>query len=391
MGPGAPDAGEFAAAHCAGVYALEDALSLITERARLMQSLPAGGTMASILADEATVGSLIKKRKSGKLAVAAVNAPGSTVVSGEREAVAAVVKHFESAGVASQLLAVSHAFHSPLMQPVVPDFARAAAAIPALPAGIPWVSTVTGTAMADPVGPEYWCRHALRPVRFVEAMSTIVGLGATDFVEIGPGNTMLTLGRQCASGERKAWLGSLADNRRGDLERILSSLGELYARGHDIDWDGFNRPHRRRRVPLPSYPFEHRRYWLEDDSGGRRRDVSAAAPSLTGVRLRSALPDLQFETVYSLARFPYLDDHRIHGMAVLPLTVGLTALVDLAHREAKKGEFALPGLGKLVKQKRKARIGRNPATGAEIKIPAKTVLKFRVAKAAKDAVLGAKK
>jgi acyl transferase domain-containing protein len=110
--------GEFAAAYCAGVYSLERALSLIAERAQLMQSLPAGGMMAAILADERTVSTVIEKRKTENLAVAAVNAPGNTVVSGARESVDAVVKHFEAAGIRSQRLAVSHAFHSPLMRPV---------------------------------------------------------------------------------------------------------------------------------------------------------------------------------------------------------------------------------------------------------------------------------
>jgi acyl transferase domain-containing protein len=170
----------------------------------------------------------------------------------------------------------------------------------------------------------------LQPVRFSEAISEMCNLGATDFIEIGPGSTLLALGRQTVNGERQAWLGSLADQRDGDLKRILSSLGELYCRGQAIDWDGFNRPHPRQRLPLPTYPFEQRRYWLDDDFAGRALGASAAPPSLAGSRLRSALPNVQFENVYSLARFAYLDDHRIHGMAVLPLTFGLRAVRDAA-------------------------------------------------------------
>src|SRR5262249_46601456 len=234
--------GEFAAAYCAGVYSLEDALSLIAERARLMQSLPASGAMAVIFADEGTVRAAVNKKKSGLLAVAALNAPTNTVISGEREAVAAVVSRFNAAGMRSQLLTVSHAFHSPLMRPIMREFERAASAAAAAPARIPWISTLFGTAVTKAVGADYWRDHALRSVRFSEAISEMCGLGATDFIEIGPGSTLLALGRQTVSGERHAWLGSLADQRDGDLKRILSSLGELYCRGHAIDWDGFNRP-----------------------------------------------------------------------------------------------------------------------------------------------------
>jgi acyl transferase domain-containing protein/surfactin synthase thioesterase subunit len=324
--------GEFAAAHCAGVYSLETALFLITERARLMQSLPVGGAMASILAEESTVASVLKKRKSGKLAVAAVNAPGNVVVSGEGEAVAAVVKHFETVGVRSQPLTVSHAFHSPLMEPVIQELAEIAATTPANSVKIPWISTLSGTLVSESVNAQYWCDHALRPVRFVEGMNTIAALGATDFIEIGSGSTLLALGRQCVNADGQTWLGSLADKRHGDLERILLSLGELYRRGHDIDWDSFYRPTPRRRVSLPTYPFEHRSFWLDDDAPPSPQRTAAASTNLAGSRIRSGLQDIQFETTYSLARFQYLNDHRIHGMAVLPLTFGLTALRDAARQ-----------------------------------------------------------
>jgi len=324
--------GEFAAAHCAGVYSLETALFLITERARLMQSLPVGGAMASIPADESMVTSVIKKRKGEKLAIAAVNAPGSVVVSGESEAVAAVVKHFETGGIRTQPLTVSHAFHSPLMQPIMQPLESVAATTPANSTKIPWISTLSGTVVSETVNAQYWCDHALRPVRYAQGMNTIAALGATDFIEIGPGSTLLALGRQCMSANGYAWLGSLADQRHGDLERILLSLGELYRRGHDIDWDGFYRPTSRRRVSLPTYPFEHRRFWLDNDAVPSPQRTASASANLAGSRLRSGLPDIQFETTYSLARFEYLNDHRIYGMPVLPLTFGLTALRDAARQ-----------------------------------------------------------
>ena len=137
---------------------------------------------------------------------------------------------------------------------------------------------------------------------------------------------MLALARQNGNADAKTWLGSLS--RRGEANEILTSLGTLYRRGFDIDWEGFNRPSPGRRVSLPTYPFEHRRFWIEADAAPR--PLAASSKGLTGVRLRSAMPDAQFENTYSLQRFGYLDDHRIYGMPVLPTTVGLAALRDAA-------------------------------------------------------------
>ena len=114
------------------------------------------------------------------------------------------------------------------------------------------------------------------------------------------------------------------------MKAILTSLGELYCRGYDVDWDGFNRPYVRRRAPLPTYPFERRRFWIEADA--TTRATGSRSDGLTGVRLRSAMPDTQFESAYSLQRFAYLADHRIYGMPVLPTTAGLTALREAARQ-----------------------------------------------------------
>lgn len=314
--------GEFAAAYCADVYSLEQALGLIADRARLMQSLPRDGAMASVCADGTAVAAAIRHANGKDIAIAAVNGPQSTVVSGDRAAVKAVAAHFESAGTRCQMLTVSHAFHSPLMQPAVDAFSRVAAALQGRPPNIPWISTVTAAPVTTAPDARYWCDHALNAVRFAEGMRALGEAGATDLVEIGPGNTLLALGRQCLNGTERTWLGSL--NKRGECREILSSLGALYRRGYEIDWEEFNRPHRGRRVSLPTYPFERNRFWIDGDAAPRTS--SPPETNLAGARLRSPLTDVQFESVYSLARFPYLDDHRIYSMAVLPTTVGLTAL-----------------------------------------------------------------
>jgi acyl transferase domain-containing protein/surfactin synthase thioesterase subunit len=318
--------GEFAAAYCAGVYTLEQVLGLLAERAGLMQALPRDGAMAAISSDRETVTTAIEQLGRADIVIAALNGPQNTVISGARDAVTALVARFERLGVRCQLLTVSHAFHSPLMRPAATKLGRIAARVQGQPPKIAWLSTVSATSMQKPPGARYWRDHALNAVRFVDGMRALDQTGVSDFLEIGPGNTLLALGRQSVNENGKAWLGSLS--KRGEVNEILASLGQLYRRGYKVDWDGFNRPYPGRRVSLPTYPFEHRRFWIEADATAR--STGPLSNGLTGVRLRSALPDIQFESTYSLQRFSYLDDHRIYGMPVLPTTVGLTALRDAA-------------------------------------------------------------
>jgi acyl transferase domain-containing protein/surfactin synthase thioesterase subunit len=320
--------GEFAAAYCAGVYTLEQVLGLLAERAALMQALPRDGAMAAIFSDQDTVTASIEQLDRADIAIAALNGPQNTVISGARDAVTALIARFDRLGVRCQLLTVSHAFHSPLMQSAAAEFGRIAARVQGQTPKSAWISTVTAALMRKPPGAGYWGDHALNPVRFIDGMRALVQTGVSDFVEIGPGNTLLALGRQNVKESGRAWFGSLS--KRGELKEILTSLGGLYCRGYDVDWKGFNRPHAGRRVSLPTYPFERRRFWIEADA--RARSTGPLSNGLTGVRLRSALPDAQFESTYSLQRFAYLDDHRIYGMPVLPTTVGLTALRDAARQ-----------------------------------------------------------
>jgi acyl transferase domain-containing protein/surfactin synthase thioesterase subunit len=322
--------GEFAAAYSAGVYTLEQVLDLLVPRACLMQGLPRDGVMAAIFANQETVAAAMQQFDGKRVAIAALNAPENTVISGAREAVTALVAHFETLGIGCRLLAVSHAFHSPLMRNAAAKFGRIAAAVQGQPPKIPWLSTVSATPMPGPPDAKYWRDHALHPVRFADGVRALDQTSVSDFLEIGPDRTLLALARQCLNENAKAWLGSLS---RGDeLNAMLTSLGELYCRGYAVDWDGFNRPCGRR-VPLPTYPFEHRRFWIEADAPTRL--MRSQSDGLTGARLRSAMPDTQFESTYSLQRFAYLADHRIYGMPVLPTTAGLTAL-----REAARQHFA---------------------------------------------------
>ena len=334
--------GEFAAAYCAGVYTLEDCLRLVADRARLMQALPPQGTMASIFADEATAAKAIAQHNSKRIAIAALNAPENTVISGDRDLVHATMENLRGAGVRCQQLTVSHAFHSPLIQPAIEAFAIRAASVPASAPKIAWISTATGASLTAPLDAQYWRDHGLNPVRFADGVKASGELGVTDFVELGPGGTLTALARQCGRGDVQAWLGSL-DNRRGDWNGLMTSLAEVYRRGYEIDWDGFNRPYRRSRVSVPTYPFERQRFWLDDDrmTGRSLRSRPSNEAGLAGERLRSALPESQFEGRYGLNLFPYLDDHRIYGMPVLPMTAAIAALCDAAQRHFGTDAVAL--------------------------------------------------
>src|SRR5262249_23236432 len=148
----------------------------------------------------------------------------------------------ETLGILSRHLTVSHAFHSPLMEPALDEFGRLAATMTARAPQTALVSTVSGERMSAAPDAPYWCAHARDPVRFMQGMATLRALGATDFIELGPGHALLALGRQCCADDGVAWLGSL--DPHGDRRRMLASLGELYRRGSTVDWDGFNTPPR---------------------------------------------------------------------------------------------------------------------------------------------------
>jgi acyl transferase domain-containing protein len=149
----------------------------------------------------------------------------------------------------------------------VDELGRIAATVQGQAPKTMWISTVSATSMLEPPGATYWYDHALNAVRFADGMRALEQTGVSDLVEIGPGGTLLALGRQNVKESNKTWLASLS--KRGEMNEILKSLGELYRRGFNVDWEGFHRSSPPRRVPLPTYPFEHRRFWIEPDSVSR--------------------------------------------------------------------------------------------------------------------------
>jgi acyl transferase domain-containing protein/SAM-dependent methyltransferase len=260
--------GEVAAACVAGILTLEDAARLIAARGRLMQALPAGGGMAAVFAPLDRVNAAIAGH-SATLAVAAVNGPEHVVISGSLEPLDAVRADLERDGVKSQPLTVSHAFHSPLMRPMVEAFRREAARVTAQPSQIGFVSNVTGTFLApgEVLGPDYWAGHVMAPVQFSASMAALRARGYRLFLEVGPHPTLLGMARRAGEDEGCVWLPSL---RRGrdDWRQMFESLGGLYVHGAAIDWHGVHGRTGRSRVALPTYPFQRQAYWPDDVKAG---------------------------------------------------------------------------------------------------------------------------
>jgi phthiocerol/phenolphthiocerol synthesis type-I polyketide synthase C len=320
--------GEYVAACVAGVFGLEDALKLIAERGLLIQALPRNGEMAVVFAGEERVSAAIAPFTE-HISIAGVNGSENTVISGARESVRALLKSFASMGIHTRILNVSHAFHSPLMEPMLDAFEQIASQVRFEAPRIPLISNLTGRALQEGEipGALYWRRHIRETVQFAASMRTLAEQGYDLFLEPGPAPTLLGMGRACLPKGTGTWLPSLKKGQ-ADWQCMLDSLGTLYTRGVEVDWAGFDRDYARYKLPLPTSPFERKRYWLDlvGPEDYREHAQSSSPHSLLGQRLRSALSMIQFESRISVSAFPYLADHRIQGPVVLPAT----AFMDMA-------------------------------------------------------------
>jgi acyl transferase domain-containing protein/aryl carrier-like protein len=267
--------GQIAAATVAGVFTLEDGLRLVAERGRLMGALPREGAMLAVFADEATVRAAAAAHGDA-LGIAAVNNPGETTVSGRTDAIDALAAHFAAQGVETRRLTVSHAFHSPLMDPMLDAFEAVARTVAYRPAKVPVGCNLTGKLATDAQlsDPRYWRDLVRSAVRFADGLQTVEREGAELFVEIGPHTALLGMGRRTLTGRHLGWFPSL---QRGEPahDRILPSLGALWARGVGISWEGYDRDRPRERVALPTYPWQRRRVWLElEEFPGRKAQAA---------------------------------------------------------------------------------------------------------------------
>ncbi len=320
--------GEYVAACVAGVFTLEDALELVAVRARLMQSLPPDGMMAAVRAGEDRVRAAIASAEE-TVAIAAVNGPANVVVSGRRDVLSGILDALRTQGVESRPLSVSHAFHSPLMAPMLDAFAEAAAGVRCSPPKIPVVSNVTGDVAGPEIAdPRYWRRHIMAPVRFAAGIEAVRRRGADTFIEIGPNPVLLGMSRACLP-EGGLWLPSLRQGR-GDSIQIMESLGRLYEAGGTVDWNGFDDGYHRSRVSVPTYPWQRRRYWM---SAGAPASANGDGPA--GARVT------RLQTTLGAASRPYMEDHRIFGAVVVPSAVFIDMVLSAAAAMCGPARFTL--------------------------------------------------
>ncbi|MFD4322369.1 SDR family NAD(P)-dependent oxidoreductase [Streptomyces sp. NPDC058548] len=321
--------GEVAAAHVAGVFSLEDACRLVGARGRLMQALPEGGAMLALQATEEEVRPLLGEF----ISIAAVNGPKSVVVSGAVDAVEQIRAHFEAEGRKATRLRVSHAFHSPLMDPMLDDFREVVAGLSFSAPSLAVVSNLTGgvAASEDLCSPEYWVRHVREAVRFADSVRTLTGAGVSRFLELGPDGVLTAMAAESVDGD--SVLVSALRKDRDEETTALTALAHLHVDGAKVDWTAVLAGTGAQRVDLPTYAFQHRRYWPAV-SVARGGDLGFAGLEAAGHPLLGAAVELVdtdgflFTGRLSVATHPWLADHAVMGSVLVPGT----ALVELALR-----------------------------------------------------------
>ncbi|WP_026126227.1 type I polyketide synthase, partial [Nocardiopsis gilva] len=359
--------GEVAAAHVAGVLSLEDAATLVAARGRLMQALPEGGAMVAVQASEDEVVPLLADY-ADRLGIAAINGPTAVVISGDDDAALEVAAKLKEQGRKTKRLNTSHAFHSARMEPMLAEFGEVAQVLDYQAPLIPIVSNVTGqlATTEELCSPEYWVRHVRAAVRFSDAIRLLEDEGVTTFLELGPDAVLSAMGQECVTGadakvnervkasipngRRPEGIGggtseeperardtdttftALMRRDRDEEREVVAALAQAHVRGARVDWEAFYAGRGARRVELPTYPFQRRRFWLTlpvstaDASGFGQ--VPAEHPLLGAVVQRADGDGLVLTGRLSLRTHPWLADHMISGVALLPGT----AFVELAVR-----------------------------------------------------------
>ncbi|MFF5900959.1 type I polyketide synthase, partial [Streptomyces argenteolus] len=328
--------GELTAAHVAGVLSLADAARLVAARARLMQALPEGGAMVAVRASEDEV---LPYLTSDAVSVAAVNGRDAVVISGDENDVLEVAARFEAEGRKASRLRVSHAFHSPLMEPMLAEFRAVAEGVTFGEARIPVVSNVTGElATSDDLRTaEYWVRHVREAVRFGDGVRALSAAGVSVFLEVGPDAVLTAMAQNAlvhSADDDPTFVPGLR-RQQSEPEALVTALARLHTVGHAVDWEAFYALAGACRVDLPTYAFQHQHYWsLPADAGGDPESLGLEAADHPVLGAAVGLPDggVVFTGRLSLTSQSWLADHSVLGSVLVPGT----GLVELALRAGEE-------------------------------------------------------
>ncbi|MFE9324528.1 type I polyketide synthase [Nocardia sp. NPDC052278] len=335
--------GELAAAYVAGVWSLEDACELVAARGRLMEALPEGGAMLAIAASEAEVDAAIAGFD-GRVSVAAVNAPAAVVISGDEDAIDEIDRQFAERGRKTSRLRVSHAFHSHRMEPMLAEFETVVARVTCNAPQIPLVSNISGRIAGDEIlDPGYWVAQVRAAVRFAPGVETLVASGVRRFLEVGPDAVLVAMTRHTLAEdvEARSVVAAAARRDHDEVEQFLTLLGQAHTAGVNVDWTPLFTGRRVARVALPTYAFEHRRYWLEPSLSERRN--ASDHPLLTDVVRVADRDEWLFTGRLSLRTHPWIADHTTYGVVLVPSAALMEMLLVAGQRIGCEavGEFTL--------------------------------------------------
>ena len=334
----APDAlighslGEIAAACVGGALSLDDAMRLAIARGALMHKVPPGGAMAAVWAPDSALRGLIGETAPG-VTIAAMNGPLNTVLSGDRDELRRLLQELERRGINCRELRISNGFHSPRTDPILDELEQIAGTLTFAPPRLSLVSNVTGAVMDAAPDAAYWRRHTREAVRFGDGMAAVAALGCQAFLEIGPHPVLLPLAQACVAdkGKSAAWVASL-DRQKADGDSSAAMLAALYRAGVEIDWAAVLAESAGKRIALPTYPFERKRHWLDDEPARVPQEPAERRHPLAGIKVSGAGNEHVYEGRYGLRELSYLSDHKVFGQVFLPTTVEVEAITETGRR-----------------------------------------------------------